>query len=115
MRAGLLRQVVTLQYPVKTDGTAGQQIVTWTDCASGAVRASVMPLRGSQFFEAQKSNSDITAKITIRYQSGILPTYRVKFISGSVTHYYEIVEVINPLMQNKSLELMCRETPAKAA
>ncbi|MBV2207427.1 MAG: phage head closure protein [Pseudomonas sp.] len=76
MRAGKLRHKVTIQAPGLTqDPVSGEMVAGWSDFAS--VWASVEPLSARDFIAAQANQSEITARIVIRYREGILPTMRI--------------------------------------
>ena len=76
MRAGKLRHKVTIQAPGLTqDPVSGEMLPGWTDFAS--VFASIEPLSARDFIAAQANQSEITARIVIRYREGILPTMRI--------------------------------------
>tara|TARA_Y100000815_G_scaffold274502_1_gene308828 strand:- start:14816 stop:15148 length:333 start_codon:yes stop_codon:yes gene_type:complete len=76
MRAGKLRHKVTIQAPGLTqDPVSGEMLPGWTDFAS--VWASIEPLSARDFIAAQANQSEITARIVIRYREGILPTMRI--------------------------------------
>lgn len=108
MESGRLRHRVVIEQVSLAGDAMGQPTETWTTYAT--VWADVQPLRGRQFFEAQKSASEVTAKIITRYRSGISPKWRIKH--GST--YYSIVEIINPGMKDKVLEFMVKEQPQSA-
>lgn len=76
MRAGKLRHKVTIQAPgLVQDPVSGEMLPGWTDFASAW--ASIEPLSARDFIAAQANQSEITARIVIRYRPGILPTMRV--------------------------------------
>ena len=76
MRAGKLRHKVMIQAPGLTqDPVSGDMVPGWADFAS--VFASIEPLSARDFIAAQANQSEITARIVIRYREGILPTMRI--------------------------------------
>lgn len=76
MRAGKLRHKVTIQAPGLTqDPVTGEMLAGWTDFAS--VFASIEPLSARDFIAAKAGQSEISARIVIRYREGILPTMRI--------------------------------------
>ena len=105
MLAGRLRHRVVIETVSRALDAMSQGIETWT--TYDTVWAEVQPLKGQQLFEAQKANSAITAKIIMRYRSGVSPTWHIKH--GS--QYYYIIEIINSGMRNKMLELIVTERP----
>jgi SPP1 family predicted phage head-tail adaptor len=108
MQAGQLRHRVTIQKFTVACDTAGEGTKTWTTHAT--VWASVRPIRGREFFEAQKMSSEVTAKITTRYISGVLPSWR--FLHG--TKIYTIQEMIDVDDRHRMLEFMVKEQPQTA-
>lgn len=79
MRAGRLRQRINLQInsPGERDedgylipGTAG-----WITKAT--VSAAVEPLSGREFVAAAATQSEVTARITIRYRDDVTPAMRI--------------------------------------
>lgn len=76
MRAGKLRHKVTIQARGEVqDPVSGEMVPGWTDFAP--VWASIEPLSARDFIAAQANQSEITARIVIRYREGILPTMRI--------------------------------------
>jgi SPP1 family predicted phage head-tail adaptor len=76
IEAGKLRHRITIQAPGLTqDPVTGEMPPGWTDFAS--VWASIEPLSARDFIAAQANQSEITARIVIRYREGILPTMRI--------------------------------------
>ena len=76
MQAGRLRHRVTIQNRVETQGpTTGAIAVSWADVAT--VWAAVEPLSAREFIAAQATESQVSARITIRYRAGITPKMRV--------------------------------------
>lgn len=76
MRAGKLRHRVTLQARSMTqDPNTGAMVEGWAD--TDTVWASVEPLSVREFIAAQSSQSEVSARIVIRYRSGIDATMRI--------------------------------------
>lgn len=76
MRAGKLRHRVTIQAPGQTqDPTTGEILHGWVDFAT--TWASIEPLSAREYIAAQSGQSEITARIVIRYRDGVLPTMRI--------------------------------------
>lgn len=103
MRAGTLRQRVTLQSKSATQNTFGEEVITYTDWAT--VWGSVEPLRGREFLEGKQITAEVSTRIRIRYRSGILPEWRVVF--GSVI--YDIHSIIHLKEREREIHLMCQE------
>lgn len=105
MKIGELRHRVILQRKTVTEDELKQQTESWTDIAT--VWASIEPLSGREYFAAKQVNSEISAKITIRYRKGINSAMRVLF-GGRI---FEVQSVTNPEERCKSLILLCEEVP----
>ena len=103
MRAGRLRQRVTLQSKVAVQNDSGEEVITWTDVAT--VWASVEPLRGREFVEARRAGAEETTRIVMRYRDGVTPEMRVTW--GD--HDYDILSVVHVDTRQREIQLMCRE------
>ena len=103
MRAGLLRNRVTIQTRSETTDDFGEIDFSWSNSAT--VWASVEPLSGRELMNAQQAGATVTHKITMRYKSGVNPKDRISFDSRTI----EIESVRNYRERDISLELMCRE------
>jgi SPP1 family predicted phage head-tail adaptor len=75
--AGLLRHRVTFQSLSRTLDSAGDTVEEWVD--DFTVWASVEPLSAREFVASQAVQSQVTARITIRYRAGIVATQRILF------------------------------------
>jgi len=100
---GNLRHRVTIQKPVITHDNIGQEVESWQEVA--IVWASIEPLSGKEYFNAQQVNSEISTKVCIRYMAGITSKMRIVF----KTHIYNILSVINFEERNIYLQLLCSE------
>ena len=77
MRAGKLRHRITFQSPGMTqDPVTGEMIPGWANLWE-KVPASVEPLSVKDFIASQANQSQISARIVIRYREGVLPTMRI--------------------------------------
>lgn len=75
--AGKLRHRVTIQSPVRVQNSAtGELTTTWVD-VHVAVPAAIEPLSVKDFLQSGADQSHITARITIRWLSGLVPTMRL--------------------------------------
>lgn len=104
MRAGRLKHTVTLQRPTTgRDGMGGASTV-YTDMVP-PVRAGIEPLRGREWFEAQRSNTEIQLRIVMRYRADVTEQWRVVHDGAA----YEVVGLpIDPDLKRRELHLMCR-------
>lgn len=76
MRAGRLRHRISLQRQQETrDPDTGAVIVAWVEVAKPW--ASVEPLSAREFIASQAAQSEITARITIRYRSDVTAKDRI--------------------------------------
>jgi SPP1 family predicted phage head-tail adaptor len=103
MNAGQLDQRVTLQTMAGGVDAIGQPLPdNWADVAT--VWASVHPLQGREFLAAQSVQSEVTARITMRYRPGVSAAMRV--VHGA--DLYNITAVIHVKSARAELQLMCR-------
>ena len=103
MSAGKLKHYVTIQQLSGTKGTAWNTTDTWEDLK--AVWADIIPMRGKEFFQAEKVNTNVTHKIVVRYTSSITPKMRITW-KGRI---FKIIEVINKDEEMEYLEIMAYE------
>ena len=103
MRAGQLRHKVIIQENTPSRDDYGAEAESWSNFAT--VWAAIEPIRGREFWESQQINAEVTARITIRYLSGVTPKMRVKY----GTRIFDIISVINPEERNRDLQLMVKE------
>ena len=89
MRNGKLRHKMTLQQPVTTqDTTTGEMVTVWTDVAK--VWASLEPLSANAFVAAGAEQSEVTARVTIRYRDDV--TSKMRLVYRGM--YYDIKGVL---------------------
>lgn len=69
------------------------------------VWASVEPMRGREYQEAQRIRAELTYKITTRYHKGITPDMLIR----CKERYFEIVSIIDVKEKNAMLEIICTE------
>lgn len=75
--AGLLRHRLQFQSLLRHLDTAGDTVEEWiTDFE---VWGSVEPLSVREFLASQAMQSQVSARITVRYRPGIVPTQRIVF------------------------------------
>ena len=78
MRNGKLRHKMTLQEPVDVqDTTTGEMVRTWQDVAK--VWASLEPLSAREFVAAGAEQSEVSARVTIRYREGVTSKMRLVY------------------------------------
>ena len=104
MQAGRLRERVTLER--KTAGAVdswGQPIPdAWTPL--GTVWAAVEPLAGREYIAAQAAQSEVTARIRIRWRGDVDSQIRVVHRGKT----YDVQSVIDPRSERKELILMAK-------
>lgn len=107
IQAGKLRHRVVIQNPVETqDQNTGAVVINWVDVAT--VWASIEPLSAKEFVAAQALDSEISARITIRYRSDI--TAKMRLYHAHKRMYYDIHGILSD--KNSGLEyitLPCSE------
>jgi SPP1 family predicted phage head-tail adaptor len=103
MRAGKLRDLLTIQERTTTANDYGEEIATWKTFAH--VWGEVVDTSGREFVEGRQDNAQTFTRIFIRKHTGVRPEMRVKHAD----RYYEIEAVLRPTNKNDRLQLMCEE------
>jgi len=106
MRAARLRHRIELQSPAYAKDAVGQDIITYT--TADTVWGSIEPLRGKEFIERGIDSSKITAKIVLRYYSGLNTKWRIKHDSD----YFDILNIIDIDKRHRQIELLVKQIPA---
>lgn len=102
MLAHRLRHRITIQSQTLTqDTTTGENTVSWSAFLADEP-AEVVPLSGKEFISAAASQAQVDCRMTIRWQSGVLPTMRVVFDSQN----YQIRAVLPDPSNARWLTLM---------
>lgn len=100
MNPGRLRHRITFLYLAKEQDEVGDTVLVERPWKT--VWASVEPLKGREYFEARKIQSEASHKITIRYLPGITPEMKIEF-KGRI---FDIEgPPINPEERNEYLEM----------
>lgn len=74
--SGKLRHRVTIQAPTQVqDPNTGAVVPSWSDVAE--VWAAIEPLSAREFIQSQATQSQVTARITIRYNANVTALCRV--------------------------------------
>ena len=100
MRAGRLRQRLTLQSKSETRDAYGAAIISWSDEAT--LWGAIEPLSGKEYLAQDSIQSEAKVRIVIRYYSGVATTWRVKH--GGL--FYDIKDVMNLDTRNRQMTLM---------
>lgn len=103
MRAGQLRQRITIQSKTTSQNGAGEPVETWA--TFHACWAKVSPLKGREYLEAATQQQAISHRVEIRHKDGITPEMQVLF--GSRVLVVESVQNVDERGINDLL--MCRE------
>ena len=111
LRAGQLRQRVTIPQRGTTADAAGQITDTWSDLLT--VAGSVMDTGGSETMRGVGIDATVDAVVIVRKPrtSGNLPKpeMRVQFTDDLVTRTLNIHSVLNKDDKHQELWLMCKE------
>jgi len=104
MNPGELRHRVTIQAPTgTTQNECSEDVPTYVDFAT--VWAAVEPLRGREYFEAQKIRPEMQYRVRMRYLAGVTTDMQVIY-RGKIL---DIQSVINVDERDAELHLMCLE------
>lgn len=103
MRAGLLRNYITIQENKPTRDATGAVVDNWVEFAK--LYANIKPINGREYFSAEKFNAQVDTEITVRFVSGIKAEMRVLF----GTRVYEIMYVYDRDERTREIKLFCFE------
>jgi SPP1 family predicted phage head-tail adaptor len=103
MRAGRLNQTVSIQARPGTKDGYGQLVDDWSEVATR--RASVEPLNGKEFFAAAGENTEISVRVRLRYEPGLVDE-TMRLVVGDLI--LDVESIINPGLRNRELICMCR-------
>ena len=102
-----LKHRVTLQEAVQTSDGAGGFSTSWSDVDT--VWAEIMPFSSrsttQERLEAEQLQAQQRYRVTIRYQSGVQASMRIKY--GS--RVFDILSVVNVGERGEVMELFCLE------
>ena len=101
MKAGRLRERVTLERKVVTRDSYGSEVITWTFFAERW--AQVTPLSGREYVSMRQAQSDITTRVSMRWLPGVSTAMRLVWRDVP----YRIVEVIDIDARGDELEINC--------
>lgn len=101
MRAGTLDRQITIEASAVVQDAYGDPVESWMLLAT--VWAQVLPLRGSERFQAQQIDAELTTRFRIRYRDDVTPLMRVAHDGDR----YEIEAVIE-IGRREGLELLGR-------
>lgn len=104
MRAGKLRNRLTLQQPVRTPDGQGGFTLTWTDVAT--VWADIRQLAGREYLLAQQLGTALSHEVSIRYRADVIASWRGKDTDNTVL---DIHSVSNPDGLKRETLLLCEQ------
>lgn len=102
MRAGLLKNRITIQQKVNGKDGLGQLVNEWVDVCT--VRAEIRDISGREYQSSQAEQSQTDCKILIRHRNDITPDMRV--LCNGI--YYDIKAVLEDVKRTR-LELPCQK------
>lgn len=105
MKAGQLRQRVTVQKMAVTRDSTGEELETWANVATRW--AHIEPLKGKENYQRNIETATQLYTVTMRYQAGLITTDR-RLVFGS--QYLDIESVVNVDQADVTYELLCRAT-----
>ena len=76
LAAGRLRHRIDIQRQVNIQDSNGDLVIDWEDVATD-VPAAIEPLSVREFIAAQSMQSEVSARVTIRYRSGLDASMRI--------------------------------------
>ena len=103
MRAGEIRHRITLQEPVHIRDSFQENVTTYNDVVT--VWAAIEWESGRRFLEAKQLNAEVQGVIRIRYRSGVLPEWRIKYED----RYFEILSIANIQERDREIQLTVKE------
>jgi SPP1 family predicted phage head-tail adaptor len=78
LRAGTLRHRITIEIPVRAqDPVSGELVIIEWRAVFTSVPAAIEPLSAREFMSARAMQSQITARIVIRYCEGLTADMRI--------------------------------------
>ena len=92
MQGGRLRHRVAIEQRVETPDVNGDLVTSWAPVAD-EVPAEIVPLSARELMAAQATQSEVSARITIRWRSGLKASMRIRRLDdGRVYNIAGIVE-----------------------
>jgi SPP1 family predicted phage head-tail adaptor len=102
--AGDLNKRITIQAPTKVSDGMGGFTNSYTAVAS-SIPAAIWPVSSADQIQAQATVLVISHRIRIRYRSVLKTSWRISWAG----RYFAIVSIIDPNMDHKYLDLLCKE------
>ena len=107
MQVGKLDQRVVLQSQSNSTNDLGEVIKSYETVAT--VWGHVISRKGSESFQAARTESTRVIKIKIRYRSDIKTDWRIQWQDES----YNVIDIDRTLRRNNELWLMCETVEAE--
>lgn len=108
MKTGALNKRIALQAETRTPDGAGGYALTWTTVAS--LWANIQPVFGRETSAADRQESRVTHKITLRWQSAVTPTASMRVLYK--TRAFNIRAVLNANEADRWMILLAEEGSA---
>lgn len=86
-RAGMLRDRIAFERPVKTTSSSGEVQTEWEQVGD-TLPANVQQARGSNYFSAAQVSGRSLVTVTIRYRSGVRSDWRIKWMREDNDYQY---------------------------
>lgn len=110
IRAGQLRERVTIQVPVRVSDGGGGQAETWAGIdGNPTVRAMVTPVREREQVEAQRNESQVTHRVVLRFRADVTNRHRLLWLARHGDVPLNVRTVTNPDSRGIWTELLCEE------
>lgn len=104
LNIGRLNKRITFMKKATVKDSMGQEADDFTDYKT--VWSTIAPLRGGEYWEAQKIRADLVYKITIRYKDWVTPDMRIRLPGGRLI---DITSIIDPSYTHEFLEILGTE------
>lgn len=109
IRSGALNRYVTLQAPSDQADSFGSATPFFED--KFTAWASIVPYTGQEAELARQQRQNLSHMVTIRYRQDfqVTPSWRIKYVTGFVTRYLNIVSIRNVAERDQEWILVCEE------
>jgi SPP1 family predicted phage head-tail adaptor len=104
INAGELNIQISIQAEYGGSDSYGAPMGPWADVVTD-IYAAMIQEGGREFYQAQKTNAEVTAVFKIWFINGINSRMRIKYSS----RYFNILSVDNPEQRNVCLLIAARE------
>lgn len=105
--AGTLNQRIDIQERFQTTNTVGERVKSWVNRHT-EISAEAHPLRGREFFDAARNQSEVTARFRIRYSVARMTIDSTMRVIWRGVAYDIAAEPINLDGGNEWIDLMCK-------